>query len=283
MDRVNLPFFLELGATLRLLADFPLVTNSNRVDCIITGLRVAGVVRILLDAYPEIRVCRGSGLKLLGDIESLMTFYRESSQEQRDAEDVVTDIQYNGIVSQAREFQTVLSAELSTLEAYQVSPKGIYSTSALVDHAEDGFSDEVRVVLNNQAKQTIEDTNQAGRCLALDLPTASGFHIMRAAETVLKAYRVSFGATTRGRGWGAYIAALKATAASPKVLGILDQIRDLHRNPTIHPDIVLSPDEAVELFAIAQSAISAMVHDMINNHLADTTPATQSETDSNVS
>ena len=282
MDRVNLPFFLDFGATLKLLVDFPKVTHINRVECILAGLRLKNVVEILLKSYPDLTVCRGSGMKLGADIDNLMKSYQESSPEERVAEDLVIDFPYNAMIAQAREFQTVLTAELSTLEAYQVSPKGIYSTSALIDHAENALSDEVKVVLNNQAKQTIDDTNQAGRCLALDLPTASGFHIMRAVETVLKAYRVSFGASMRGRSWGAYIVSLKGTGASPKVLGILDQIKDLHRNPTIHPDIVLSPDEAAELFAIAQSAISAMVRDMIANNLANTTPASQSATGSNV-
>ena len=65
MDRVNLPFFLELGATLKLLGDFPQVTQANRLDCIIAGMRVSAAVRELLEAYPDLDVCRVSGLELI--------------------------------------------------------------------------------------------------------------------------------------------------------------------------------------------------------------------------
>lgn len=42
-----------------------------------------------------------------------------------------------------------------------------------------------------------------------------------------------------------------------KILNILDQIRDLHRNPLAH-EVFLEMDEAVELFDTAKSAITAM-------------------------
>lgn len=198
MDRVNLPFFYELGGVLKQFADFPMVTQTNRVNCIIASFSVQTTIRVLLDTYPTLTVCRDLGEQLLVDIDGLHAYFRDATPEQRDAEDPTTDYRYNRVVNNAREFQTVLSAELSTFGAYQISPKGIYSTSALIDKAEEGFSDEVRTVLSHLASQTLDDTNQAGRCLALDLATASGFHIMRALETVLKAYRNSFGAIGKG-------------------------------------------------------------------------------------
>ena len=60
--------------------------------------------------------------------------------------------------------------------------------------------------------------------------------------------------------WGAYLAELKK---SPKlevkeVLAILQQMKDQHRNLIMHPEMVLTPDEAFTLFEIAQGAIIAM-------------------------
>ncbi|MBI2836370.1 MAG: hypothetical protein HYX85_01590 [Chloroflexi bacterium] len=49
--------------------------------------------------------------------------------------------------------------------------------------------------------------------------------------------------------------------ADQKVISILDQIRSLHRNPTIHPEEVLTINQAMTLFAIAQSAMVSMVED----------------------
>lgn len=179
MDRVNLPFFLDLGAILKNIGDIVQVTKYNRLDCLLAGLRLSPQVKGLLDSYPELTVCRSLGMKLLTDIENLMTYYRDATQEERDSDDPATNFRYSGITALAREFETVLTAELSTLGVYQVAPKGIFSTPALIDYAENAFGDDVKNVLNNTAALAIDDTNQAGRCLALDLPTASGFHIMR--------------------------------------------------------------------------------------------------------
>jgi hypothetical protein len=107
------------------------------------------------------------------------------------------------------------------------------------------------------------DIRQAGRCLAFELPTAAGFHIMRATESILRDYYVAHvGKKPKTRNWGKYIADLKTSSANPKTVAVLDQIRTLHRNPTIHPEVVLSGSEAQTLFGIAQSAITAMIEDM---------------------
>jgi hypothetical protein len=42
-----------------------------------------------------------------------------------------------------------------------------------------------------------------------------------------------------------------------KVLAILDQVRQLHRNPLVHK-IFLEMDEAINLFDIAKGAMNAM-------------------------
>ena len=62
------------------------------------------------------------------------------------------------------------------------------------------------------------------------------------------------------RNWGAYIRILRTKGADEKVIASLDQIRELHRNPVMHPEETLSSDEATTLFGIAQSAILAMVN-----------------------
>ena len=44
-------------------------------------------------------------------------------------------------------------------------------------------------------QEAIEDTNQAARCLAFTLPTASGFHTARATEAVARKYLLHLGCT----------------------------------------------------------------------------------------
>ena len=59
---------------------------------------------------------------------------------------------------------------------------------------------------------------------------------------------------------GKYIEALeKEGTVDDKVLGVLRQIKNLHRNPIMHPEVSLDMDEALILTGIATSAITAMV------------------------
>ena len=51
---------------------------------------------------------------------------------------------------------------------------------------------------------------------------------------------------------------LRKKKEDPKLMDILDHIRDLHRNTTMHPEAFLDMKDALRLFDIAKSAISAM-------------------------
>jgi hypothetical protein len=64
------------------------------------------------------------------------------------------------------------------------------------------------------------------------------------------------------RNWGRYITLLRERFAPEKVLHHLEQMKDLHRNPLIHPDTTLTSVQAMGLWAIAGSVIQAMVSDM---------------------
>ncbi len=59
---------------------------------------------------------------------------------------------------------------------------------------------------------------------------------------------------------GKYIEALeKVPNINDKVLSVLRQIKNLHRNPIMHPEATLDMDEALTLLGIVQSAITTMV------------------------
>ena len=89
------------------------------------------------------------------------------------------------IYQKLREFEPILAAELRQIETFVMAPKGIFDTKLLVDFAETMFSNEVREWLSEQA---IKDIQQAGRCLAFELSTAAGFHLMRAVEDSIREY-----------------------------------------------------------------------------------------------
>jgi len=107
------------------------------------------------------------------------------------------------------------------------------------------------------------DIREAGKSLAFELPTAAGFHLFRATESVLRKYYVHETGSTappKVRNIGVYLNALKiANKGDPKVRAALKQMTDLHRNPLIHPETILTLDEAIAIFGIARSAITAML------------------------
>jgi hypothetical protein len=164
------------------------------------------------------------------------------------------------ITNSLKEFQIVWQTELGKMDTYFISQKGIYSTSDLIERADNVLPAEIIKVLSESIRS---DIKQAGRCLAFDLATAAGFHIMRALEGVLRDFYCPtfLGTKPKTRNWNGYIQCLKGTGADPKILAILDQIRSLHRNPTVHPQEVLTINEAMTLFGIAQSAVVAMMED----------------------
>lgn len=107
------------------------------------------------------------------------------------------------------------------------------------------------------------DLREAGKCIAFDLGTAAGFHLLRVLETVIRAY---WGVVMDGqplpisRNLGSYIQKMEdAKKGDPKVLTALRQIKDRHRNELMHPEEKLTLDESIALLGIVQSAIVPML------------------------
>jgi hypothetical protein len=222
---------------------------------------------LLADNVTPLFTCRAAAQKLrnaLADIVPELNTSPAPTPEERAAILAQEVDQYTiwGITNKAKEFETVFAAELETADTYFVSQKGIYSTSHLVEKAEQAFTLEVQGQLSPQA---IQDIRQAGKCLAFDLDTASGFHVVRATEMLIHKYYIAVTGTTpkrKDRNWGAYVRNLNAhrksdpnSKADPKLIMLIDQVREHHRNPVIHPEITLTPDEAQSLFSICQAVI----------------------------
>jgi hypothetical protein len=152
-------------------------------------------------------------------------------------------------------FEDKFAKELDHYDVYYIPPKGTHATLSLIEKAEENLPADVRSRLT---KETISDIQQAGRCLALDAPTAAGFHILRAVETIIIAYLVKVSGkpiNPKNRNWGVYIRELKSGNADKKVTDYLFHIKEYHRNPIMHPEIVLTTDEAFSLFNASLSAI----------------------------
>lgn len=155
-------------------------------------------------------------------------------------------------------FEQSFAHEVDNFEIFYVPPKGTHATLKLIDQAALNLSEDVRSRL---APETIDDLRQAGRCLALDAPTAAGFHLFRAVETLIRGYHTkltSKNVPIKNRNWGAYIRDLTSNSADSQVTGYLTHIKDHYRNPIMHPEVTLNSDEALSLFGAALSAITQL-------------------------
>lgn len=164
----------------------------------------------------------------------------------------------------AQQFETVLAAECQVLDTYFVSKKGTFSTADLIEHAHFHFPPKFRPLLPDLTKG---DIDQAGKCIAFDLPTAAAFHLLRGTEAVLREYydRVVPGkkrASAKMRNWGAYIRLMNEHGADPKIISLVDHLRDSYRNPVLHPEENYTEERAQVLFGVCVSAIVMMLEEI---------------------
>lgn len=271
MQRINLPFFYRLGSALNSLSR---IEEGVLLDVTAEGVvtQLLAITRLLEDFLEDkvitFVISKPAGEALREAIRSPVREWFSAWETDSDTGEIteVPSRKFSAteaeiIASKAKEFETVFLAEFQTLDIYAVSQIGIYSTPTLIEHAEHAVPESLRSKL---PKRAIEDVQEAGRCLAFQLPTACGFHIIRATEVVLHEYYlviVEPESEDTLANWGAYIKELKDVNANndtKKVTAILQQIKDLHRNPIMHPEVVLSPDDAGVLFSTAISVIVTM-------------------------
>lgn len=160
-----------------------------------------------------------------------------------------------------QKFETILSAELSNSDTYWISPKGTHKTSVLLQAAHL----ELPASVLQDIPEAATDFNEAGKCLLFDTATAAGFHLIRATEAVIRKYYEAITGkvpAAKFRNWGAYIKRLNQAKADPKITGYLDHIRQHYRNPILHPEVNLTPEDAQVLFGVCVSAIVMMVSAM---------------------
>jgi hypothetical protein len=157
------------------------------------------------------------------------------------------------------QYKVALLAELGSFNAYFVTAKGGFDMYSLLISGELLFP----LDLATKVPEAIVDVREAAKALCYEVTTACGFHIFRATESVLRKY---YGHVTGGaappkvRNIGVYLNALKqAGKGDPKILASLKQMTDLHRNPLIHPEVVLTLEESIATLGIARSVVTAML------------------------
>jgi hypothetical protein len=258
MQWINISDFYKLGQILQPLSE--LEAGKPIKDYYYTLIMARSWAEYFVnDKIMPMTICKGAINKIINGINILIPQTPEG-QESIDFKRATTYVDLYNIIEGAKEFETVFSAEARNMATYFVSKKGIYDTNDLITKADDLLTEDIKNIISEEAKT---DIREAGRCLAFDLATASGFHIARAVEKVLIDYlnvlcpdKVKT-LNDAHRNLGGYIKLAKENKCAEKVCNALDQFRDLHRNPLMHPEAVLTINEAIILLGIAQSAIAA--------------------------
>jgi hypothetical protein len=188
----------------------------------------------------------------------LETALNEVSGDGNDMTRLITEFEAWSVKNARDQFRTVLMSELSTLPAFLVSTKESYDLNTLIDDGLRLFPP----TLIGKVPEARHDVIEAGRALAFELSTACGFHTFRVIESVLKRYwdEVSTLPRPKLETMGSFAVELeKGKHGDQKIWETLKQIAKLHRNPLIHPEVILEVEEAIEILGMARSAIGAML------------------------
>lgn len=179
---------------------------------------------------------------------------------------VITDYWAGRLREDIQKFETVLQDEVSKLPIFCCDDDAIgnFSIAKLLKGASNGYPDKTKKRLTADCCREIDE---AGRCLVYERSTASGFHILRSVELTIRQYLSAVPGFVmpplNRQNWGEYLALLKTNGAARDVTDHLHNIKDNYRNPLMHPEDVLETDEAVSLFAVAQSMNEMLINDIL--------------------
>src|ERR1700733_2267798 len=254
MQLVNFHYFYTLAKSLqglnRLRSDAPIIENWSELYDAEMALRAfLGNTILPPDASTE------SGQALVASIDSLTS---NASRPER-----VKNYEVYNIQNHLKVFENVLEAEYRIKTVFALSRKGLYSLNDLAYRGETMFSEIVHKLMPDIRK----DLHEAGRCIAFEVPTAASFHLFRATEAAVKSYihAVRGRAVTekeKNLGLGGYVKILDELGIDARILSSLRQLYKLHRNPTIHPEVHVTNEEALAALGMVESAIRIVAIDM---------------------
>ena len=158
-----------------------------------------------------------------------------------------------------QEIDHILSAEAGITNAFILLDKRI-DLAKLMDNVPALFSKNTFDKMPDIAKF---DFKEAGKCIALERPTAAAFHLLRGTESVLRYY---YECTvkrnrTKSLNWGPIVDSLRNQRKPPAdaLLNNLDNIRLNFRNPTQHPEKIYTLDEVQDLFGLCEDVVNRMI------------------------
>ena len=157
-----------------------------------------------------------------------------------------------------------LLAEAKNLPAYLLMEKR-FEVARLVNNPETFLREHTFAKLPPIAQS---DLKEGSKCIAFDTPTAAGFLLLRATESALRAYYSKYFKVKKDEKlmWGPMIIRLRRKSKKPRpnkvLLDHLDNIRFNFRNPTDHPEMTYSIEEAQDLFSLTTDVLNRIAAEL---------------------
>jgi hypothetical protein len=269
LQTVDLPFFVELGAAIEHIEK--LDNAAPLFDVLFAVIPLSGHLQALA-AGEHVRLSAA-----MHDLQALRTsigqfqknfFTDEEGKWKRPEPEERAEYDVAHIKALVGKLKVVLIAELRTSSSFSVTGSGIFDVGLLVNGAHRALDPEIISIVGGAVRNELDD---AGKCLAFNLYTAAGFHSMRAIERVIKFYLRNFfdeKSILRLKNWGQYLEALEKVGESAilrpsdEAIALIRQIKDIYRNPVIHPDRVLNSHEAKTIFHGTIAAITRIASEI---------------------
>lgn len=188
-------------------------------------------------------------------------FVSADDQQVQSQDVVLSESQATELREAARLLRETVLAEASGIVNYVASDKR-YTVEKLTKDFQSLMAPGVFLVLPEISKT---DFQEAGKCIAYELPTSGAFHLMRAVEAVLRHYyknKIKRKRISEPRMWGPMTNHLLERKTPAGLIESLDNIRKNYRNPTQHPDKVYDMDEIQDLLALSLDVTNRMIRDL---------------------
>jgi hypothetical protein len=268
VKRVNLLEYFELAESLTNAKRATSLDNSKGGNLYIALWQLPPKLRDFLQEDNGFNASKYAAAELAGTVDGwISTNVLQNEQFSSDLFDKdFSSWEYGSIPKKIDAFRSVFEAECHDVDVYSVGQIAIYKTQALVANGSHVIPEEYRMEMSEEALKEFDD---AGRCLAFDLPTACGFHALRGTELVMDGYLKSFGVTKNMKSWNDYIQTFQKLRESKdakrkpseKVSAMLDRMRTLDRNPLMHPREVLDNVGANHVFSLSAITVVEMIKD----------------------
>ena len=176
MQRISAAWFADLGAVLVPLVNSFGGPNEGRIN-VFDLHRVREYLVLLADekTYPlDLRASRPVIQQLLFSISAVLNEPIDKQADKLEHEKLT-------IWGAAQRLVPLLSGELAVQPIYHLWPVRAYNIEVLVSQGQNLFSQAAQSAFN---EEEVNNFQEAGKCLAFQIPTAAAFHIFRGAEFV---------------------------------------------------------------------------------------------------